>query len=285
MKLLLAYIFRFFYNVDKRTRLRQKCPLKKSRLWVIGSVRIGGAGKTPITLELANFLQKNNFSVAVLLHNSAQDEAKLFKKKNKALDIFLTNNRAKTALKLDGKYEYILCDDGFEDKRLLPDKKIFLDFGENANSIKDLFPQGNCRSFKKDHNDITNTWTCFGKNPDCKFSIEKIIAAKDYFENTQNASNAHLQNATIACAIGDPKRFEQDIKNCGIQIAQKYFFLDHSKNFEQKIEKILHQNTPVIITEKDAMRIQTHKQNKNLFIACQKTELNANIFKTLFTER
>lgn len=285
MKLLLAYIFRFFYNVDKWTRLRKKSPLKKSHLWVIGSVRIGGAGKTPITLELASLLQKNNSSVAVLLHNSAQDEARLFKKKNTSLAIFLTSNRSKTALKLDGKYDYILCDDGFEDKRLLPDKKIFLDFGEKANSIKDLFPHGNCRSLKKDHNDITNTWTCSGKNPDCKFSIEKIISSKDYFESKQNAPIARLQNASIACAIGDPKRFEQDIKNCKVQIAQKYFFRDHSRNFEQKIEKILHQDTPLIITEKDAMRIQTHKQNKNLFIACQKTELAASILKPLFTER
>ena len=285
MKLLLAYIFRFFYNIDKWTRLRKKSPLKKSHLWVIGSVRIGGAGKTPITLELARLLQKNNFSVAILLHSLAQDEAKLFKKKNPSLAIFLTSNRSKTALKLDGKYDYILCDDGFEDKRLLPDKKIFLDFGKSANSIKDLFPHGNCRSLKKDHNDITDTWTCFGKNPDCKFSIEKIISSKDYFETKQNVPIAHLQNASIACAIGDPKRFEQDIKNCKVQIAQKYFFRDHSRNFEQKIEKILHQNTPLIITEKDAMRIQTHKQNKNLFIACQKTELAASILKPLFTER
>ena len=51
-------------------------------------------------------------------------------------------------------------------------------------------------------------------------------------------------------------------------IAKKIKCRDHSKNIQKKVIKILKQNLPLVITEKDSVKLsECVLQNKNVFVA------------------
>jgi tetraacyldisaccharide 4'-kinase len=280
MKILLAYIYRVLYKLNRAFWLRPGKSLQKSKLVVVGSFRFGGGGKTPVCLELAKKLLERKYSVAILLHSIAWDEKRLYEKYVPNAKIFSTKNRAKLSLELDGQFDFLLCDDGFEDSRLLPNYTLLLDFGDKANSVRDLFPVGVCRSLKKDHLNVDEVWRCYGNNLDCDFCIEKIIQSKNYFEGNFDFFSSNENRFSIVCGLGDPFRFEKDLKKIGCFIERKYFFGDHSKKFEKRLKEILKKNENVVISEKDAMRLDdSFAQYKNLFVAKQQTKIQKEVLE------
>ena len=50
---LLALLYRFFYKMNRFLFLRPQKPLDQSKMIIVGSYLIGGAGKTPFALYLA----------------------------------------------------------------------------------------------------------------------------------------------------------------------------------------------------------------------------------------
>lgn len=280
MKLILACFYRILYKLNRCFFLRPGNPLLKSKLVVVGSFRIGGGGKTPVCLKLVKKLLERNYSVAILLHSLALDEKRLYEKYVPMAGIFFTKNRAKLAHELDGIFDFILCDDGFEDSRLCPNYTLLLDFGDKAESAKDLFPAGVCRSLKKDHLNISGIWCCFGDNPDCEFFIKKILSVKDYLEGSFDSLGFKENKFSVACGLGDPQRFEKDLKKLDYVIEKKYFFRDHCKNFAKHLQKILEQKGNVVISEKDAMRLDnSFIQYKNLFVAKQETKIQVGVLE------
>lgn len=262
--LLLALTYRFFYKTNRHLFLRKKKSLKHSRLIVVGSYLIGGAGKTPFVLYLAERFLGENKSIAILCHAKAKDEFLWLQQKLPSVKVFNTKNRYSLSHQLDGQFDVILTDDGFEDTRLAPDVKIALQWGESAYSIADLIPAGPCRSLKRDHLNVTRTIFCgdFFVNPDLLFSISQITNASGELLNT---------SATAMCGIGSPQRFFKDLKKFGVAIHKEITRPDHDRHFETQLQKELAFSKPIVITEKDACRLTPEIRNHPLlFIAEQK---------------
>lgn len=264
---LLALTYRFFYKVNRFLFLRKKRPLKHSKLIVVGAYLIGGAGKTPFTLHLAQHFLSENKSVAILCHAKANDEFLWLQQKLPHVKVFKTKNRASLASRLDGQFDVILTDDGFEDHRLVPDEKIALQWGESTHYIRDLIPSGFCRSLKRDHLDITRTVFCGDSfiNPDLLFYISKIV----------NAGGESLTaGATAMCGIGSPQRFFADLEKFGAIIHKRVERPDHDRRFETHLKKELSLSNPIVITEKDFSRLSPEiRNNPLLFMAEQKVAI------------
>lgn len=263
-QILLSFLYRFFYKINRFLFLRPKKALQHSQLIVVGSYLIGGAGKTPFSLFLAKQYLNKNKSVGILCHSKADDEYQWLQQKVPEAKIYKTKNRFSLAKQLDGKLDILISDDGFEDSRLVPDKKILLQWDYSPCFISDLYPSGSNRSLKDDHSDITNIFFC-GDNfidPDLVFTISEIV----------NAQGQSLNGEAIAmCGIGNPHRFFNDLERFGISITEKIIRPDHDHQFEKYLKKELQQNKPIVITEKDACRLsQETKKNPLLFIAIQK---------------
>jgi tetraacyldisaccharide 4'-kinase len=277
--LALAGIYYIAYKVHHRFCLRQGSPLGHARLIVVGSFLAGGAGKTPFVAWLAQFInsQFTNAQVtsarawqvpriAILCHERAQDEAAMLRQKFAGMPqvhVIATPNRYKTAQELDRDYDFIICDDGFEDTRLAGAITIRLDRAGTPQRIADLVPAGKNRSLPRDHEEPAVT---LGQG-DIRFRIGRIA----------NAGNEPCPAGPVAiCGIGDPERFRQDLASYGIEPAGFIARPDHDRRFEQTIMKFLAQGASLVMTEKDFARLpEKWRLHPNVFVAYQEIEVSA----------
>lgn len=274
--LALAGIYYIAYKVHHRFCLRQGSPLGHARLIVVGSFLAGGAGKTPFVAWLAQFISggkegdagKNSDAprIAILCHDRAQDEAAMLRQKFAGMPqvrVFTTGNRYRTAHALDNNFDFIICDDGFEDTRLAGAVTIRLDSAGTPQRIADLVPAGRNRSLPRDHEEPAVT---LGQG-DIRFRIGRIA----------NAGNESCPTSPIAiCGIGDPERFRQDLASYGIEPAKFIARPDHDRRFEQTIAGLLRQGSAIVITEKDNARLpEKWRLHPEIFVAYQEIEVSA----------
>ena len=277
--LALAGIYYIAYKLHHQFCLQQGSPLGHARLIVVGSFLAGGAGKTPFVAWLAQFINSqftnaqfiNSHAgqvlrIAILCHERAQDEATMLRQKFAGMPqvrVIATSNRYKTAQEIDRDYDFIICDDGFEDTRLAGAITIRLDCAGTPQKIADLVPAGKHRSLPRDHEEPAVT---LGQN-DIRFRIGRIA----------NAGNEPCPAGPIAiCGIGDPERFRQDLASYGIEPAGFIARPDHDRRFEQIIMKFIARGAQLVITEKDYARLpEKWRLHPNVFVAYQEIEVSA----------
>ena len=303
--LVAAACYHAVYKLHHRVCLRPGKPLEHAQLIVVGSFLAGGAGKTPFTAWLAQFLLENSRSaadgiagkecvagtsagkecaaprIAILCHSRAQDEAEMLRQQFAGMPqvrVIATPNRYKTAHEIDRDYDYIVCDDGFEDTRLAGTKTIRLDWGKPPAHLRELLPAGKNRSLLQDHDMQGNAGTALvlqcGADvavhetaPACETApTHKTVRARTLADITfsiasiKNAAGIAFDpqqhaDAIAACGIGNPERFLADLKAFGFSPAGFIARPDHDRRFEQTINMLISRKVPVIVTEKDAARL------------------------------
>ncbi|SHM87122.1 tetraacyldisaccharide 4'-kinase [Fibrobacter sp. UWB7] len=278
-RLAAAAIYRIAYKLHHKLFLRPQPPIKTPVI-IVGSYLAGGAGKTPFTIWLAKRLQEQGKKVAVLCHNAAWDEFILLQNSlSHSAKVIATSNRYSTAKEIQDKFDIILCDDGFEDSRFTGAHRICLDWEEPPTSWTKLWPAGPFRSLKQDHDESEIIHLdCVGNNGHCvnspaiNFSIESI---------TNFAAGKPL-TATAICGLGNPKRFVEDIRAFGINVEKAIVRRDHDKRFHQIVQAELAQDKDIVISQKDACRLQQSLlAHPKLHTAIQKITVSDNILKKL----
>lgn len=278
-RLAAAAIYRIAYKLHHRLFLRPQPPLRVP-IVIVGSYLAGGAGKTPFTIWLAKRLQEQGKKVAVLCHSAAWDEFILLQNSlSHSAKVIATSNRYSTAKEIQDKSDIILCDDGFEDSRFTGAHRICLDWEEPPTSWTKLWPAGPFRSLKQDHDESEIIHLdCVGNNGHCvnspaiSFSIESI---------TNFAAGKPL-TATAICGLGNPKRFVEDIRAFGINVEKAIVRRDHDKLFHQIVQAELAQDKDIVISQKDACRLQQSLlAHPKLHTAIQKITVSDNILKKL----
>jgi len=265
-KIILAACYRAAYLLHHGVFLRPGKALRHARLIVVGSFRVGGAGKTPFCVWLAKHILdcRPEARIAVLCHRVAVDELNFVQSKLPEVKVVATSNRYRTAGLLDDEYDFIVCDDGFEDSRLVPEVTIRLDWEAPPTRIRDLIPAGRNRSLLQDHGKPAVALACGvdGSASDVMFRVTGV-------GNAMGASPTG--NVVALCGIGDPERFFADLEQCGISLAKKVARPDHDENFECTLARVLADGSKAIITEKDYARLKSESLLKNecVFVACQ----------------
>jgi len=251
-----AALWRLGYLIDSKTRLAPKKNVKFSTPLIgVGSLLAGGAGKTPYTAFLAEKLKAQGFSVGILCKDTG-DENLWFKKKG--FEVF-TGDRFELCKKLDGKFDVLISDDGLEDRRLSHAFWVCLTWGESAKNLQDIIPYGNCRSLWRDHLEIA----CVKK---CAMEWEETTKNADLVFSMEVALPKNSKIIAIAGIARSHRFFEGLQKQYAIE--KKIECRDHSKNIQKNVIKALKFGLPVVITEKDAVKLnESILQNKNLFVA------------------
>lgn len=297
--LAIVLCYRAAYLLHHALCLSPGKPLGHSHLVVVGSYRTGGAGKTPFCTWLAETLSAQGKRVAILCHEYAYDEAAMLREHFAAdpkVKIFTTRNRYRLAHELDRsqKFDFILCDDGFEDSRLVGATTFVLLWENAPTRLCELWPLGNARSLAKDHSSHRSGRTveirCNGTASKIRFVLDNITNKKGEDLRSFQGS-AHYRQINIFCGIGDPERLCNDIREQGIAITDKIFLKDHDRCFSNKLNKALQENpqSAFIITEKDAARLDngTGKplpRPDNLYIARQKTIVDETLAHRILNE-
>lgn len=252
-----------------------------AKLIVVGSFLAGGAGKTPFVAWLAEHLKNHSVNlskttegakIAVLCHAKACDEFELLKKKLPWATVVATPNRYKTARELDLDFDYIICDDGFEDSRLRPAWTVRLDWSEPPRRWRDLWPAGPNRSLVQDHAPADTVLKCYGERPDVKFSISEIVNGDgerlDINGGAGNGETAAGSGMWALCGIGNPERFFRDVECFGVKVARKVVRPDHDSHFEGTVRNALKTARCVLMTEKDFVRLGEDLQKSPQVYRC-----------------
>ena len=117
----------------------------KASVISIGNITLGGTGKTPFVIMLAELIAKGNKKVAILIRGYGEDEWKLLEDRLKKCNIkvLVGRDRIKTS-KLAEKddVDTIILDDGFQHRRLKRDIDIVLIDTTNPFGNGYLFPRG-----------------------------------------------------------------------------------------------------------------------------------------------
>ena len=281
-----ALIYRALYKLHHWLFLRPGKPLAHAKLIVVGSFLAGGAGKTPFVVWLAEHLKNHSVNlskategakIAVLCHAKACDEFELLKKKLPWATVVATPNRYKTARELDLDFDYIICDDGFEDSRLRPAWTVRLDWSEPPRRLADLWPAGPNRSLVQDHAPADTVLKCYGEKPDVKFAISEIVnGAGERLDINGGAGNGETAagfGMWALCGIGNPERFFRDLECFGVKVARKVVRPDHDRHFEGAVRNALKTARCVLMTEKDFVRLgEDLQKNPQVYRCVQKVD-------------
>ena len=265
----------------------------------IGNIALGGTGKTPTTIAIANFLEKNGYNVGIvsrghgrenisnnfLLKNQSWrecgDEVVLLKNNTSSnTRIFVSLNKVYAAKQLSKMgCNVVLLDDGFQHRRIDRDVDVVLLGPENQKkSCQLIYPYGPLREpfcYLKRADITINTKnnlvkdTCLKSDHTLDLKIKEEVLSSGSIKNIHGLSNK--SGVVSVCSIGDPESFSKTLESININVDKKLVFPDHwpfSLHDVQKINRIAIKEglEHIVCTEKDFVKLMEFKNSLNINI-------------------
>ncbi len=268
---ILLYPFTYILDLKKLINFFQR-PKKYNQVKTIcvGNIYLGGTGKTP----LVDFLSKNlkkKFKTAIIKKNyKAHLDEKIFLEQNSR--VFFEKDRELALIKsIKEKFEILIFDDGLQDNKIRYDLSIvcFNSFTLAGNQLR--LPSGPLReklnSLKK-----YNAVFISGNLKNKKFlkQIKNINPKIPVFSGEYVSSNYRRFkkfNYLVFSGIGNPRSFENTLKQYHIKFKSNLIYPDHYNYSKLDIENIKriakHKKLKILTTEKDFHRIPK-KLRKNI---------------------
>ena len=237
----------------------------------VGNIYLGGTGKTPLCIELFSILKNLNKNPVFIRkkYESFQDEINLLKQIGPTYEGSKRINAINDAIQ--SKADVAILDDGFQDFSINKNLSIVC-FNEKqwiGNGL--VIPSGplreglsalkraNCVIINGEKNtDIENR--IFSKNKEIKIFYTKYKA--------QNIDEFKNKKVTAFAGIGNPINFFNLLRDNNIDILEEISFPDHYNYFGKELENLINKakenNTILLTTEKDYLRIEeNYKKNIN----------------------
>jgi tetraacyldisaccharide 4'-kinase len=271
-----------------RTTLYSKGWLKQKRLKgaviSVGNISVGGTGKTPLVIWLAERLLQQGKRVAILTRgyrgaDGTSDEVELMKSRlqNRAAfgvgkDRFMQGQQLQSKQAVD----VFLLDDGFQHLQLARDLDIVLLDASRPVGGLPLLPAGPMREktsairradiivFTRLENEdnAKQLIQCFWDLPIFGASTLLLGFRRLYSVEHELRTTLELGDGPffIFCGIGNPQAFERDLNIWGVPVAGRMFFADHHRytaDDVKKIEKAAQQAgaKALLTTEKDSWNL------------------------------
>lgn len=233
----------------------------------VGNIYIGGTGKTPISIFLANEITKLGKKPVIIrkYYKSHIDEHNLIKEKFN--NLILNKNRIDALIEAEkSNFNTVILDDGLQDYRIEKDLSIVC-FNSNqliGNGM--MLPSGPLR---ENLNTLKNAdIVIINGNKNKKFedmilSINSNIKIFNSSYSPINLEEFKDKKLYALAGIGNPENFFQLMKKNNLIIEKKIIFPDHYKISKKKILKILKEakrkDCQIIMTEKDFFKVKDYK--------------------------
>ena len=240
---------------------------------IVGNITLGGTGKTPLIIHLANELKKHGYHPGIISrgykssllgvtevnHKSNVDKVgdePILIKKHTNLPVFVSKDRvsaAKALLKKYKKTDVILSDDGIQHYRLKRDIEVLVIDGTRKFGNGYLLPAGPLREFSSKLKTVDAIVCNHKKVIDGSY----LMKYKGYFlinlktNKKIHLSNLRLKNIHAIAGIGNPNRFFDYLKTFNIEFNSSTF-QDHYRFSKKDFKNMNDKN--IIMTEKDAVK-------------------------------
>lgn len=283
---LIAYYSRcLVYRLHLVKRRRLDAPVVS-----VGNLTLGGTGKTPFVMMLADELRRRDVKVAVLargygatISGVANDETLMFLTEAPDVPLYTSSNRFRAGLEaLKDGAELLILDDGFQHWRLERDLDILLIDGINPFGYGFIFPRGLLRepvgAMKRadvvvlTHSDVpverlkrVIEQTIKSRSPE-GFFCEAVHRPKELIrldkkEKAKKASFIKDKNVLAFCGLGNPHSFFISLAQLGARIKAFHSLPDHFK-YKARIVSALETHAKklncdfMVTTAKDAVKLE-----------------------------
>jgi tetraacyldisaccharide 4'-kinase len=275
--LLLPFAYIFSDIVRVRRFLYRKGILKSHTLpvpvIVVGNITVGGTGKTPLIIWLAELLTKSGYKPGIISRgyggqsetwpevvidrsdvNKVGDEALLLAKRT-GLPLVVGPSRVDSANKLLDGFDcsVVFSDDGLQHYKLNRDIEIAVIDGERRFGNGYCLPAGPLREPIERLSNVDFVVVNGEKYADHEFSMQ--LVGNNAVNMKTGEQKPLLDFQETAChalaGIGNPERFFKLLESAGLSCTT-HSFPDHYSFVRNDIE--FDDNKPVLMTEKDAVK-------------------------------
>ncbi|MFZ2300444.1 MAG: tetraacyldisaccharide 4'-kinase [Gallionella sp.] len=244
---------------------------------VIGNISVGGTGKTPLTLALAQQLVDRGWHPLIVSRGyggAAQqpqrvdansdarqvgDEPLLMARRN-LCPVWIGEDRvaaAQAALQAHPQCDVMLCDDGLQHYRLQRDVEIAVVDGARGFGNGFMLPAGPLREPVSRLNTVDAVIMNDGKTSASQYVMR--LSGEIFFnlldpDKTATADYFHTLNNHAVAGIGHPQRFFKHLQALGISFTP-HAFPDHHPYIETDLA--FTGCDAILLTEKDAVKCAT----------------------------
>ncbi len=238
----------------------------------VGNIYLGGTGKTPTCIYINNTLKKYGYKTTFVkkFYQNQKDEQLLLKKYGNLICKPERINAIELAK--SKKFNFAICDDGLQDKKVDYDLKIACFNSKAAIGNGLVIPAGPLRekleNLNKYHVVIINgngENIIQLKNHLKKFNKNLKIFQGNYIVDG-NIKYLKNKNFVAFSGIGNHSTFLKTLKKNKIKILKNFNFPDHYNYTDHDIAKIKKEadrlNSNIITTEKDYLRLSKKNRKK-----------------------
>jgi len=271
--------------VRARASLYARGTLRQKRLdrpvISVGNLTVGGTGKTPMVIWLAERFLAEGKRVAILSRGykgsgGTSDEIELMKDHLRNQVLFgVGPDRFANGKQLEPKVDLFLLDDGFQHLQLARDADILLMDASQPLARQVMLPTGRLREpvtamARADILVFTRVETVPGTSAAVeRFQNYPVFSAATRLLGFRRiaSSNQTLPPAEIGagpfyafCGIGNPKAFFRDLQNWGLPLASQCEFPDHHRYDQRDVSELCSAArqsgaTALLTTEKDLQNL------------------------------
>jgi tetraacyldisaccharide 4'-kinase len=272
----------------------------KTKIFCIGNITVGGAGKTQFAIEIGKILKSKGINFAYLskgykghieeftrvegAHTSQEvgDEPLLLAEIS---DTFVCRNRKMAIKILNEKYNYdlIIMDDGFQNPTIYKDKNIVIVDGEYGIGNGELLPSGPLRETVGSAYKRATFFVIVGQDKQniCDSLYNNNIAVVRAFIQAKNKPKKDSQYVAF-CGIGRANKFFNSLNDANYKICHKCSFEDHHAYTSIELHNIVtdaeKHNASIITTKKDWVRLPREYKEKIDFLDIELTFVNREEF-------
>jgi tetraacyldisaccharide 4'-kinase len=274
-----------FHGIVNFRRLLYWLRIKKNYLFttpiiIVGNITVGGTGKTPFVIWLANYLREqgwrpgivsrgytgkeNHFAVRVEESSDPRDvgdEAILLASRSNCPVMVCTQRvEAVRALLKETDCNLVISDDGLQHYRLSRQMEIAILDGERRFGNKQFIPAGPLRESISRLKKVDFVVTQLGTSTDqhtMSLLGETLYSVQSPQQKKLLTDLSGMKVHAVA-AIGNPKRFFTQLRQAGLEVTE-HSFPDHY--FYQPSDLEFGDGLPVIMTEKDAVKCKSFQND------------------------
>lgn len=268
-----------------------KAGLKKAKephrpVICVGNLVVGGTGKSPITLHVAQVLQELGHDVVVSSSGYGSprsqsatlapagpldarewgDEPAMFRWLAPELPLIVGRNRVEAARLCAEGYpgSVLLLDDGFQH---LPLKKHLAIVLDPPTDNRSCLPAG---PYREPWGNRSRADLVLPNGFTPKFSITGLISPAG--DPVAIVSGAKV---SVLCALGSPERFLSDLPALGLKVEEQLLLPDHDPLDAGNLLAPLNPNLPLVITAKDWVKLQKRQDlgARQIWIARQEARI------------